>query len=101
MYVWRHFFKPHDYDYEKEIRLLYIHQKTDREKKWIIGEPYSIVNPMVIFDLSKNEFPLKITEVMLGPKRLERDLNKSQLEQLISEKKRGIDVTESVKNVYR
>lgn len=102
LYVWRHFFKPKEYDYEDEVRLLYLHRKVDnREKKWIIAEPYSIVNPMVIFDLSKNEFPLKITEVMLGPKRPERQLNKSQLIHMLIEKGRNINITESDRNVYR
>lgn len=101
LYVWRHFFKPHEYDYEGEIRLVYIHEKDDREKKWIIAEPYSIANPMVIFDLTTKEFPLKITEVMLGPKRPERQLNRAQLTQMLSEKGKNIDVTESARNVYR
>jgi len=101
LYVWRHFFKPHDYEYEQEIRLLYIHQKTDRTKSWIIAEPYSIVNPMVIFDLSKNEFPLKVTEVMLGPKRPEKQLNKSQLEQMESENNKSVQIKISKLNVYR
>jgi hypothetical protein len=101
LYVWRHFFKPKEYNYEGEIRLLYIHRKGEREKKWIIAQPYSIVNPMVIFDLNKNEFPLKIKEVMLGPKRAERQLNKSQLKQMLSEKGKTIDITESERNVYR
>lgn len=101
LYVWRHFFKPKEYTYEGEIRLLYIHRKGEREKKWIIAQPYSIANPMVIFDLNKNEFPLKIKEVMLGPKRVERQLNKSQLKQMLSEKGKTIDITESKRNVYR
>jgi hypothetical protein len=101
LYVWRHFFKPKEYNYEGEIRLLYIHRKGERDKKWIIAQPYSIVNPMVIFDLHKNEFPLKIKEVMLGPKRAERQLNKSQLKQMLSEKGKIIDITESELNVYR
>jgi hypothetical protein len=101
LYVWRHFFKPKEYNYEGEIRLLYIHRKGEREKKWIIAQPYSIVNPMVIFDLNKNEFPLKIKEVMLGPKRAERQLNKSQLKQMLSEKGKTMDITESERNVYR
>jgi len=101
LYVWRHFFKPREYNYEGEIRLLYLHRKGEREKKWIIAEPYSIVNPMVIFDLNKNEFPLKIKEVMLGPKRAERQLNKSQLKQMLSEKGKNIVITESARNVYR
>lgn len=101
LYVWRHFFKPREYNYEGEIRLLYIHKKGEREKKWIIAEPYSIVNPMVIFDLNENEFPLKIKEVMLGPKSAERQLNKSQLKQMLSEKGKTIDITESARNVYR
>ena len=101
LYVWRHFFKPKEYNYEGEIRLLYIHRKGERDKKWTIAQPYSIVNPMVIFDLNKNEFPLKIKEVMLGPKRAERQLNKSQLKQMLSEKGKKIDITESERNVYR
>lgn len=101
LYVWRHFFKPKEYNYEGEIRLLYIHRKGEREKKWIIAQPYSIVNPMVIFDFNKNEFPLKIKEVMLGPKKAERQLNKSQLMQMLSEKGKVIDITESERNVYR
>lgn len=101
LYVWKHFFKPYEYNYEKEIRLLYIHKNEDREKKWIVAEPYSIVNPMVIFDMSKNEIPLKLTEVTLGPKRPEKELNKSQLQQLNSEKKRSIDVKISKLKVYR
>jgi hypothetical protein len=101
LYVWRHFFKPHEYSYEKEIRLLYIHRKKDREKKWIVAEPYGIVNPMVIFNLKKGEFPFKISEVMLGPKKTERALNKSQLEQMISERVAEIKITESQRDVYR
>jgi len=101
LYVWRHFFKPREYDYEGEVRLLYIHRKAEREKKWIIAEPYTIVNPMVVFELDKNEFPLKITEVMLGPKRPERQLNRSQLKQMLSEKGKNIEITASDRNVYR
>jgi hypothetical protein len=101
LYVWRHFFKPKEYNYEGEIRLLYIHRKAEREKKWVIAQPYSIVNPMVIFDLNKNEFPLIIKEVMLGPNRAERQLNSSQLKQMLSEKGKTIDITESERNVYR
>jgi hypothetical protein len=101
LYVWRHFFKPAEYSYEAEVRLLYIHRREERDKKWIIAEPYSIVNPMVIFHLNKNEFPLNVVEIMLGPKRAERKLNKSQLEQMLREKGRSIIVTESQRNVYR
>lgn len=101
LYVWRHFFKPKEYNYEGEIRLLYIHRKGEREKVWILAQPYIIVNPMVIFDLNKNEFPLKIREVMLGPKNAERLLNKSQLKQMLNEKGMTIDITESERNVYR
>ena len=56
---------------------------------------------MVIFDLNKNEFPLKIKEVMLGPKRAERQLNQSQLKQMLSENGKTIEITESERNVYR
>ena len=101
LYAWRHFFKPIEYNYECEVQLLYIHRKEEREKKWIITEPYSTINPMIVFELKKNEFPLKISEVMLGPKRAERQLNRSQLKQMLSEKEKTIEITESNRNVYR
>jgi hypothetical protein len=100
-YGWRHFFKPREYEYEKEIRLLYIHKRRDREKEWIAAEPYSIVNPMVKFDLSSRDFPLAIKGVMLGPKRPESKLNKSQLIQMTVEKRRHYSISESTKNIYR
>ncbi len=98
--VWKHFFKPKEYNYEKEIRLLYIHKKREREKKWIVSEPYSIANPMVIFDLS-NEFPLKLIEVMLGPNRPEKKLNQSQLTEMASNKNRSFKIEVSKLNLYR
>ncbi len=102
LYVWRHFFKPNAYEYEKEIRLLYIHQSASPiQKKWIVAEPYSIVNPMVIFDVADPSFPLDIEEVMLGPQRQERSLNVFQLEQMLLEKGRNIEVTTSEHKVYR
>lgn len=100
LYAWKHFFKPKEYEYEQEVRVLYIH-KRPREKKWILAEPYSIVNPMVLFDLSQNDFLLKVSSVMLGCKGPERALNKSQLEQMLSEKGSKIAIEESKLNIYR
>ena len=56
---------------------------------------------MKLIDQGFDKFPLKIKEVMLGPKRAERQLNKSQLKQMLSEKGKTIDITESERNVYR
>jgi hypothetical protein len=85
LYVWRHFFKPESFDYEKEVRILYIHKKREKiNKEWIVAKPYNIVNPLVKFKLGKDEFPFKIKEIMLGPVCPEKELNQSQLEELVS-----------------
>ena len=88
LYVWRHFFKPEVFVYEKEIRVLYIHKKGVKiNKEWIVAKPYNIVNPMVKFKLGKDDFPFKIKEIMLGPICPEKELNQSQLRELVSFKK--------------
>lgn len=102
LYVWRHFFKPETFNYEKEVRVLYIQKKGVRVKKeWIVAKPYNIVNPMVKFKLGKDDFPLKIKEIMLGPICPEKELNKIQLEELIASKKDKPIISISKINGYR
>lgn len=76
---WKHFFKPHTYKEEREVRLLY--QEKDMNKyKWIkTGD--DIVCPVVEFDITKGsrKFPLILNGVILGPKSPENDTNASQL----------------------
>jgi hypothetical protein len=101
LYVWRHFFKPYAYTYEQEVRLLYVNHDNKPEKKWLMAEPYGIINPYVVFSLNDKEFPLQISEIIVGPKKNEIDLNISQLKQLIKEKGRNYRVSKSQVQVYR
>jgi hypothetical protein len=100
LYVWRHFFKPKEYEHEKEVRLLYLPKQGTVARNWILAEPYAIVNPMVLFNI--DEFPLEITEIILGHKSAERELNKVQLKQMLNDKGlSGIVINESTTKVYR
>lgn len=77
--LWKHFFKPRDYADEHEIRLLY--KETDIQKyKWIIAGD-EILCPIIEFSIQKgkNEFPLTISSIMLGPKCTEKETNSAQL----------------------
>lgn len=77
--VWKHFFKSYEYEDEKEIRLLY--KDVDKKKyKWIQATG-DILCPIVEFNIEKNnnEFPLILDKVYLGPKCMEKVVNKLQL----------------------
>ena len=81
--IWYHFFKPYDYKDENEVRLLC--KCEDIEKyKWITVN--SILCPVVEFKIeeSKNEFPLIIESVLLGPKCPEKEINAKQLQYRIN-----------------
>ena len=82
--LWKHFFKPNDYADEHEIRLLY--KETDTQRyKWIIAGD-EILCPIIEFGIKKgkNEFPLTISSIMLGPKCTEKEANSAQLKHYIS-----------------
>lgn len=99
---WKHFFKAKDYSIEEEIRLLYINDLPNK-RDWLKTNDSFIINPYVEFDINSKEFPLTLTEVMLGPKCPEKETNEEQLKELIRQKNypRPIDVkTSSIKN-YR
>lgn len=86
--TWRHFFKPHDYAIEKEVRLLHIQNKDEIKKEWIITNSHGILNSFIEFKLNNVNLPLLLTEIILGPNCPEKELNLKQLEQLIRELKR-------------
>ncbi|MEZ2338375.1 DUF2971 domain-containing protein [Mucilaginibacter sp. RCC_168] len=83
--VWRHFFKPHDYAVEEEVRILYILNDRKRQKGWLLTSSHSILNPYVEFKLNDPDSPVQLTNIVLGPKCQEKEINKKQLEQLIRE----------------
>lgn len=101
---WKHFFKASDYSIEKEIRLLFsgdIKTENGDEIGWIKTAGHSIINPYVEFDITKPEFPLKLKEIVLGPKCPEIKTNENQLKEIIRFKGYDIEVkTSSIKN-YR
>ena len=90
--VWKHFFKPHDYSVEEEIRLVFYEHSdsssTNNDKKvWIKANGSSIVIPAMRFKFPSDDFPLTLKTIILGPKISEPDLNKMQIESMVKEKK--------------
>lgn len=77
-YIWKHFFKPVYYKDEKEVRLLYFKQDRD-QLKWINAG--SIMAPVIEFGIEqgKNDYPLVLSEIMLGPKFPEAKTNAVQI----------------------
>ena len=68
-HIWKHFFKPLHYRDEHEIRLLYFMKNGDRFK-WIKTSDSQILAPVIEFNIERdnNEFPLILSEIILGPK---------------------------------
>lgn len=89
---WKHFFKPFEYSIEDEIRLLVIDNDSIPKIKsdWVMTHSHSIFNPIIDFRLNSSDFPIQLTEIMLGPKCPEQETNKVQIEELIRRKKRKI-----------
>lgn len=79
-HIWKHFFKSVHYEDEKEVRLLYFKKDGD-EFKWIKTGDSQILAPVIEFKISKseNEFPLILSEIMLGPKFPEMNTNMVQI----------------------
>ncbi|OYU83372.1 MAG: hypothetical protein CFE24_11750 [Flavobacterium sp. BFFFF2] len=86
---WQHFFKPFDYSTEKEVRLLVIDSdEIPIEKRdWMLTDSHSIIAPYIDIKLNHPEFPLILSEIILGPKCPEIKVNKFQLEELLRRKK--------------
>lgn len=85
--VWKHFFKTHDYEIEQEIRLLYLDDDSavSVNKGWVIASPDMIISKYMLFNLNSDDFPLKLSKIILGPNCPESQLNRRQLEVLIDE----------------
>lgn len=104
------FIKPQEYDIEHEKRLVIA---TIKEPRFTVYAN-NIVTPYIELDLiyrsnpegisTHKTFPLKLVRIVLGPEMKNRDLNKLQLEHLISNNDlfRGkVDVTLSNIKCYR
>ena len=88
--VWKHFFKPKEYDIEQEIRLIFEDNKTslltnNDRKIWIKTNNSSIIIPAIRFDVRNDSFPLILKTVILGPKLIEPETNKAQLELMLKQ----------------
>lgn len=68
--IWKHFFKSYRFKDEKEVRLLYLsNDKKKEEKMWIENEESGIVSKMLLFPMiPSNTFPLRLCNVIVGPK---------------------------------
>ena len=88
MTTWRHFFKPFDYTVEAEVRLLFVLHDEDVKKGWLLTSSHSILNPYVEFKLNDDGLPVQLTEIVLGPKCPEKEINQKQFEQIIRELRR-------------
>lgn len=79
-HIWMHFYKPIHYSDEREVRLLYFKQDSD-EYKWIKTGDSQILAPVIEFGIEKgkNEFPLVLSEIILGPKFPEAATNAVQI----------------------
>ncbi len=87
--IWKHFFKPYEYAVEEEVRLLYIHHDDEyATKNWLLTSSHQILNPYVEFTLNDVRMPIKLKEIVLGPKCPEKLINKKQFEQYIRELRR-------------
>ena len=82
-HIWMHFYKPIHYSDEREVRLLYFKQDSD-EYKWIKTGDSQILAPVIEFGIEKgkNEFPLVLSEIILGPKFPEAATNAVQIKYL-------------------
>lgn len=81
--VWSHFFKPYEYEVEKEIRLL-IHKPMSTattDRKWLHDSASNVVAPILLFDVTElgNNFPLIINKILIGPKSTSKEFNVRQL----------------------
>lgn len=105
LYKWKHFFKPYDYNVEKEIRLMfYDNRRYDNgvvNRDWIKTLSHSIINPIVDFNFNSSGFPIQLKKIILGPKMQELNINGNQISYLLSLKGCVIEVTNSSIQNYR
>ncbi len=100
---WKHFFKPIEFENEKEIRLLFTddHLNISLNRNWVKTKNHSIINPIVDFSLTDELFPLRLDEIILGPNFPEKELNENQLREMVASLGLGIRVEKSNIKCYR
>lgn len=89
---WKHFFKAKDYAIEEEIRLLIVDNNNLNKLRtgWLMTYTHSILNPVIDFQLNSASFPIRLKQIILGPKCPEQETNLVQLKEMIRRKRREI-----------
>lgn len=101
---WKHFFKSFEYKDEQEVRLMYFADE-DENVKWI--QANDVFCPIIEkpIEKGKSEYPLQISEIVLGPKFHEREVNEKQIEYILSHENidcfEGFDCNQSMIDNYR
>ena len=112
--IWKHFFKPHHFAVEKEIRILFFNDtveispeiKYSKEVKWKISD-YGSINPFLNFEWKDDELPIKLKEILLGPNVPEKIANHLQLRAILRKRHFGdnsmemVDIKDSSITNYR
>lgn len=86
-HTWCHFLKPKDYKIESEVRVLYENIKI-KKPHWFLAKPINVLSSYIDVELN-DDFPLKLKEIILGPKCPEKETNRDQLNVLL--KRMGLD----------
>lgn len=87
--IWQHFFKPKEYAFEEEVRLLYILPDNPDNSSgkiiWVLNSDFNVITPIITFPVADPNriLPLIIEEIILGPKLIERDNNLEQIKYLM------------------
>jgi hypothetical protein len=105
IYLWKNFVKMEDYKEESETRLLQFNRERtpkfkSKQSNFKVNS-YGILTPYVTFKLNDENLPLELTEVILGPKCSEGNLNLEQLNYFKNKKKLKFNISKSLKTHYR
>ena len=88
--VWQHFFKPKEYAFEEEVRLLYKlpedNENSSSDIIWILNSEFNVITPIINFPVTETDkiLPLIIEGITLGPKMTERESNLHQIQYLMA-----------------
>lgn len=85
-YIWKFFFKAWEYKEENEIRLIHVPDIEDNAQydriKWYKDQSNGIFNRMSLIPVKRgerNDFPLLISKIILGPQSPEATRNREQI----------------------
>ena len=99
-HTWCHFLKPKDYEIESEVRVLYDNQNI-KQPHWFLAKPINVLSSYIEVELN-GDFPLKLKEIILGPKCPEKEINRNQLHVLLKRNGfEGVNVDFSEIDNYR